>query len=473
MTELNIPKEIEWLGKTQIKPVIQSAAESFSLWSDTPFGKRRDILLAYASLILDNSELLTQVMSREIGMDRSWAKFNCTLGAEMLKEAAAMCSQIGGQTFPSSRSGILSFSIRQPVGVVLAIAPWNAPLILGLRSVALALACGNSAILKASEVCPKTFTLLGQIALEAGMPEGVLQVIHTSAEDSAAVVEQIISDPVVRRINFTGSTRVGRFVAKVAAKHLKKCLLELGSKTALLVLDDADIKKAADAVAFGGYLNQGQLCLSTERIIVHTSIAKDFTRELVERVNALTNLQIEEPAPPTLVNENATNRVEALVKDALEKGARLVQGTLGVRGSKIPPIVLDQINSSMRVYDEECFGPVVYILIADDVEEAIDLANDTEYGFVASVFSQDISRALMVAQRLETGICHINTPTVYDEAHVPFGGMKSSGFGRFGGQSGVDEFTELRWITLPVEWIGQDSIWNDILVDLGKRDSDE
>lgn len=473
MSDLSIPKDIQWLSQAQIKPVIQSAAESFSVWSDLPFGQRRDVLLTYASLILEHSEQLIETMQQEIGMDRTWAKFNCTLGSEMLKEAACMCSQIGGQTFPSSRSGILSFSIRQPAGVVLSIAPWNAPLILGLRSVALALACGNSAILKASEVCPITFTLLGQIALEAGMPKGVLQVIHTSAEDSAAVVEQIISDSVVRRINFTGSTRVGRFVAEVAAKHLKKCLLELGSKTALVVLDDADIQKAADAVAFGGYLNQGQLCLSTERIIVHASIAEDFTRALAARVNTLTNLQVEEPTPPNLVNENATSRVEALVKDALEKGARLVQGTLGTRGSKIPPIVLDRINSSMRVYDEECFGPVVYILLADDIEEAIDLANDTEYGLVASVFSRDVSRALMVAQRLETGICHINTPTVYDEAHVPFGGMKSSGFGRFGGQSGIDEFTELRWITFPVEGLGQDSIWKDVQVDLGESERDE
>lgn len=457
--------EIECLGTTQIKPVIQSAAESFSAWSDSPFGVRRDKLLAFAGLILEHSDQFIDAMQQEIGMDRSWAQFNCTLGAEMLKEAASMCSQIGGQTFPSSRTGILSFSIRQPVGVVFAIAPWNAPLILGLRSVALALACGNTAILKASEVCPVTFTLLGNIALDAGIPKGVLQVINTSAEDSAAVVEAIISDPVVRRINFTGSTRVGRFVAEISAKHLKKCLLELGSKTSLVVLDDADLKKAVDAVAFGGYLNQGQLCLSTERIIVHASIAEEFTRLLGERVDTLTSQQLVEPIATNLVNDNACIRIETLVRDALEKGARLVQGSLGKRGSKIQPIVLDQINSSMRVYDEECFGPIVYILIADDVEDAIDLANDTEYGLVASVFSRDISRALMVAQRLETGICHINTPTVYDEPHVPFGGMKNSGFGRFGGQSGIDEFTEIRWITLPIEGVGQDSIWKDVQID--------
>jgi acyl-CoA reductase-like NAD-dependent aldehyde dehydrogenase len=264
------------------------------------------------------------------------------------------------------------------------------------------------------------------------------------------VVEALISHPAVKRVNFTGSSRVGRIVGELSGKHLKPCLLELGGKAPLLVLEDADLDEAVAAAAFGAFMHQGQICMSTERIIVVDKIADEFTQRFIAKVKTLA---VGDPTQGNFpigacVDTRTVDHVKALMADATAKGARIVTGGSGSGGAFFEPTVVDGVQKGMRIYSEESFGPIVGILRARDVDHAVDLANDSEYGLSAAVFSRDINTALSVAQRIDSGICHINSPTVQDEAQMPFGGTKSSGLGRFGGKAGIAEFTDLRWISI-------------------------
>jgi acyl-CoA reductase-like NAD-dependent aldehyde dehydrogenase len=332
---------------------------------------------------------------------------------------------------------------------VLGIAPWNAPVILGVRAIAMPLACGNTVILKASEMCPATHRLIGDVMNAAGLGQGVVNVVTNAPEDASAIVEALIAHPVVRRVNFTGSTRVGRIVAEAAARHLKPVLLELGGKAPLIVLDDADLDEAVKAAAFGAFFNQGQICMSTERVVVDAAVADDFASRFAVKASAFA---AGDPrgALGAIIGPEAVARIEGLIRDALHKGARLLAGGLA-HGTSMDATVLDHVTPSMRIYREESFGPVAAIIRAHGVDDAIRIANDTEYGLSAAVFGRDVGRALMVANRLETGICHINGSTVHDEAQMPFGGVKSSGYGRFGGTAAIQEFTDLRWVTFSGE----------------------
>jgi benzaldehyde dehydrogenase (NAD) len=270
--------------------------------------------------------------------------------------------------------------------------------------------------------------------------------------DAADVVDELIAHPAVRRVNFTGSTRVGRIVAENAARHLKRVLLELGGKAPLVVLGDADLDRAVAAANFGSFFHQGQICMSTERVVVDQSVADEFASRLGERASALT---VGDPSEPStqigpLVNEAALERVRSLVDDAVAKGAEVVAGG-SADGPCFAPTVLKGVTPEMRIYSEESFGPVVSIVPVDGVDDAVRVANDTEYGLSSAVFSSDVDAALEVARRLDTGMCHVNDTTVHDEPQMPFGGVKASGWGRFGGTAAVDEFTELRWITVQDE----------------------
>jgi acyl-CoA reductase-like NAD-dependent aldehyde dehydrogenase len=390
-----------------------------------------------------------ELMATETGATAGWAGFNVGLAAGMLREAAAMTTQISGEVIPSDKPGCLAMAIRQPAGVVLSIAPWNAPVILGVRAVALPLACGNTVILKASEICPGTHRLIAECLRDAGLPPGVVNVITNAPEDAPALIEALISHPAVRRINFTGSTRVGRIIAQTAAKYLKPALLELGGKAPLIVLDDADIDAAVAAAAFGAFMNQGQICMSTERIVLDNKVADAFVAKLATKADSLAVGDPRKGDTPlgSLIGTEAVDRIQGLIKDAVSKGARVVAGGRS-EATLMSATVLDHVTSAMRIYGEESFGPVVGIVRVNGVDEAVRIANDTEYGLSAAVFGRDIARAMNVAKRIESGICHINGPTLHDEAQMPFGGVKASGYGRFGGKAGVAEFTELRWITI-------------------------
>jgi acyl-CoA reductase-like NAD-dependent aldehyde dehydrogenase len=336
--------------------------------------------------------------------------------------------------------------------VILGIAPWNAPIILGVRAIAVPLACGNSVILKASELCPRTHALIIEAFAEAGFPEGVVNVVTNAPEDAAEVVGALIDAPEVKRINFTGSTNVGRIIAKRAAEHLKPCLLELGGKAPLLVLEDADLDEAVKAAAFGAFMNQGQICMSTERIIVVEAVADAFIEMFAAKAGSMPAGDPREGTTPlgAVIDRRTVDHVNALIDDAVAKGATVVAG--GKADSVLmAATVLSGVTADMKLYGEESFGPIVAVIRARDQAHAIELANDSEYGLSAAVFTRDTARGLSVARRIRSGICHVNGPTVHDEAQMPFGGVGASGYGRFGGRQGIDSFTETRWITVETQ----------------------
>jgi vanillin dehydrogenase len=426
-----------------------AAAAAFPAWSALGPSERRARLNKAADILASKAQEFTKLMMAEIGATAGWAGFNVMLAAAMLREAAAMTTQISGEIIPTDKPNNLAMAFREPVGVVLGIAPWNAPVILGVRAVAMPLACGNTVVLKASEVSPGVHRLIGQCLAEAGLGDGVVNVVTNAPEDAQAIVEALIGHTAVRRVNFTGSTRVGRVIAQIAAKHLKRVLLELGGKAPLVILDDADLDEAVKAAAFGAYMNQGQICMSTERIVIDEKVADVFVEKFAAKARTLPSGDPRkgEVVLGSLVASQAADRVNALIADAIAKGARLVCGGV-MPGTILPATIVDQVTPNMRIYGEESFGPVVTVVRVGSAEEAVRVANDTEYGLAAAVFGKDIARALSVARRIESGICHINAPTVHDEPQMPFGGMKASGYGRFGGKAAIDEFTELRWITI-------------------------
>ena len=428
---------------------VEAAQAAFATWSETGPNARRALLLKAAAALEGRGNDIVAAMKAEIGATEGWARFNVMLAASMFREAASLTTQITGETIPSDKPGCLSMSIRQPVGVVVGIAPWNAPVILGVRSIATPLACGNTVVFKVSEVCPKTHALIVDALVDAGFPAGVVNVVGNAPEDAGAVVAALVEHPAVTRVNFTGSTRVGRIIAGLGAKTLTPVLLELGGKAPLLVLDDADLDEAVKAAAFGAFMNQGQICMSTERLVVDEKVADDFVARMAAKARTLVAGDPVEGKTPlgAVVSQASVEHVNALIADAVSKGARIVAGG-PAKGLLMDATVLDGVTPGMRIYSEESFGPVVAVIRARDEEDALRIANDSEYGLSASVFSRDIARALRIVKRIRTGICHVNGATVHDEAQMPFGGVKASGYGRFGGRAGIAEFTDLRWITI-------------------------
>jgi acyl-CoA reductase-like NAD-dependent aldehyde dehydrogenase len=427
---------------------VDAAAAAFPAWSEVGPNERRTLLLKAAEVMQGKVADFTRLVVEETGATAPWAGFNVMLAAQMLREAAAMTTQVSGEVIPSDKPGTLALAVRQPAGVVLGMAPWNAPVILGTRAVAMPLACGNTVVLKASELCPGVHRLIGQVLVEAGLPKGVINVLTNAPADAPAIVAALIAHPAVKRVNFTGSTRVGRIIAELCGRHLKPVLLELGGKAPLIVLDDADLDAAVNATAFGAFMNQGQICMSTERIIVDEKIADAFVAKLVAKAS---HLPAGDPRGHvvlgSLIDLAPAERMDDFIRDATAKGGKVVAG--GKRtGTVVEATVIDHVTPAMRIYNEESFGPVKPVIRVKGVDEAVRVANDTEYGLASAVFGKDIMRAMAVAKRIHAGICHINGPTVSDEAQMPFGGIGGSGHGRFGGKAAIAEFTDLRWITI-------------------------
>ena len=429
---------------------VEAAAEAFRTWSETGPSERRALLLKAADRLEAKTPQFVDAVAAETGAPGMWAGFNVMLAAGMIREAAALTTQIAGELIPSDVPGSIAMGVRQPAGVVLGVAPWNAPVILATRAIATPLACGNTVILKGSENCPRTHQLIIEAFQEAGFPPGVVNYLTNAPADAGAVVDAMVAHPAVRRVNFTGSTKVGRIIAMTCAKYLKPVVLELGGKAPLVVLDDADLDAAVNAAAFGAFANSGQICMSTERIIVDARIADAFVDKFAAKARGLPLGDPRKPEPVVLgsvIGMNTVSHCNALIDDAVAKGAKLVCGGKA-ETTLMPATVLDHVTPQMRIYGEETFGPVKCIVRVKDTEEAIACANDNEYGLSAAVFGRDIARAWNVARKIDSGICHVNGPTVHDEAQMPFGGVKGSGIGRFGGKAGIAEFTELRWITV-------------------------
>ena len=432
-----------------IPAITARAAAAFPAWAAQGPNARRAVLMKAAAALEAKKDDFVAAMMAETGSTAGWAMFNLGLAASMVREAAALTTQIAGEVIPSDKPGCLALALKEPVGVLVGIAPWNAPIILGVRAIAVPLACGNAVILKASETCPRTHALIIEAFAEAGFPEGVVNVVTNAPEDAAEVVGALIDAPEVKRINFTGSTNVGRIIATRAAQQLKPCLLELGGKAPLIVLEDADLDEAVKAAAFGAFMNQGQICMSTERIIVVDAVADEFARRFAAKAGSLAAGDPRDGNTPlgAVVDQKTVSHVNSLIDDALAKGAQVIAGGKG-ESVVMPATVVDGVTAQMNLYRDESFGPVVAMIRARDAEHAVELANDTQYGLSAAVFTRDIAKGLTIARRIQSGICHVNGPTVHDEAQMPFGGVGASGYCRFGGKQGIDSFTETRWITV-------------------------
>jgi acyl-CoA reductase-like NAD-dependent aldehyde dehydrogenase len=429
---------------------VESAATAFETWSKTGPSERRAILLKAADIMEQRTPELIEAMGSEVGAAPLWAGFNGFLTSNLLREAAGLTTQIKGETIPTDKPGTLSMTVRVPAGVVLSMAPWNGAGVLAARAIAYPLACGNTVIFRGSELSPRSHQLIAEVFHEAGLPAGALNFITTAPEDADAVVGAIIAHPAVRRINFTGSTNVGRIIAQKAAAELKPCLLELGGKAPLVVLDDADLDGAVNAAVFGSFLFQGQICMSTERFVVDESVADAFVEKFVAKASTLTSGDpVVDPSCVVgpMVSPASGQRINDMIDDAVAKGAEVVLGG-AADGASMSATIVDKVSPTMTIYDKETFGPITTVVRVSGVEEAVRVANDTEYGLAAAVFGRDATRALEVAMRIDAGHVHVNGATVQNEAQAPYGGMKNSGYGRFDGTAVINEFTELKWITV-------------------------
>lgn len=431
------------------KRAIAAASEAKEFWADLSHTRRAAYLLKAADIMEERQQDFVDALISEGGSWIGKAMFESGYSVEALRAAAAMVFHMNGEVLPSEH-GKLSMAVRQPLGVVSVISPWNFPLLLSVRGFAVAMAIGNTIVLKPSEETPLAGgLLLAEVFAAAELPPGVFNVVTCSRAGVQEIGDEMVANPAVRGISFTGSTAVGRKIAAQAGSLLKKACVELGGKDALIVLHDADLERAVNAATFGSFMHQGQICMSVERIIVHQAVADEFIRRLVANVKTLGS---GDPASMggvigPLINLKQLQNVHDQVTDAVEKGAELLTGG-DYEGLFYEPTVLTGIRRDMKIFREETFGPVAAVITVADVEEAIAVANDSEYGLSAGIITRDEELGMQVARRLETGMAHINDSPVNDEAHVPFGGMKNSGMGRQNGKSSVEAFSELRWITI-------------------------
>ncbi|KAL1303121.1 hypothetical protein AAFC00_006555 [Neodothiora populina] len=427
---------------------IAAAEKAFPGWAKVKPATKRDIFFKAATIFESRAEELATYMAEETGAEQKFIDFNISATISQIKDIAGRISAIQGFYPTVDAEGRSAVVIKEPYGVVFGIAPWNAPYILGCRAFSYALATGNTVVLKGSELSPRCFHAMVDIFYEAGLPSGCLNLLFVKPSDAAEVTTSIIAHPSILKVNFTGSTRVGSAVAATAGKYLKPVLMELGGKATAIVLEDADIQKAALGCALGAFLHAGQVCMATERIAVHSSIRDKF----VEAFKATIDSVFPPDLPPAhLISAESVERVRKLVANAREKGAEHLHGpedhTSSERTAKLRPIVLGKVDENMELYHGESFGPVVSLFTFDTVEEAIKLANDTEYGLAGAVFTENLGVGLRVAKAYTTGAVHINSMSIHDEASLPHGGVKQSGFGRFNGTQGLDEFLRTKVIT--------------------------
>lgn len=436
------------IGNASAEDVRHAAAEARAAqpsWTATPYEKRAAILRKAARLLEDNQEELIPWIARETGGIPAKAGFEIHMVAEILYRSAAMCTEPQGLVLPSD-PGRISLARRVPRGVIGVISPFNFPLILSCRAVAPALATGNAVVLKPDPRTPLTGGfIIARIFEEAGLPKGVLQVLPGGAEAGEAVC----TDPNIAMVAFTGSSHVGRRIGELAGKHLKKVQLELGGKNAVIVLEDADLDAAASAIAFGAWFHQGQICMTTGRVLAQDQIVARLAEKLVAKAK---HLPVGDPlgqvALGPIISRAQVERIHSIVKDTVAAGAALAAGGT-FDGPFYRPTVLTGVKPGMRAFDEEIFGPVAAITSFGSDDEAVELANRSEYGLSAGVFSADVGRAIAVGNRLNTGLLHINDQTVADEPHIPFGGTGASGNGtRIGGPANWEEFTHWQWMTI-------------------------
>jgi len=436
-------------GRAEARAAIEAAHAAFPAWSSLPFTQRAHYMIKVAEAFEKRRTQIVEALQAEGGGWFGKGMFETGYVPEIFHAAAASTYAPVGEVIPSEH-GKVSLALRQPLGVISVISPWNFPVILTGRGIAFALAAGNTVVLKPSEETPYCGGLLfAEVFAEAGVPEGVLNVVSCSRANVQQVGEELIDNPRVKGISFTGSTAVGRQIAARAGAHLKKCCVELGGKDALIVCEDADLERASAAASFGSFMHQGQICMSVEKVLVHEKVYDEFLRRFVERAARLKVGDTRDKANiiGPLINDKQAAKVKEQIDDAVAKGAKVALGGR-VNGRFVEPTILTGVTSDMKVYQDETFGPVAPVIPFRTDAEAIAIANDTEYGLSSGVITRDEQRGLAIARQLETGMCHINCSSVNDEPHAPFGGSKASGQGRHGGRWATETFTETRWITL-------------------------
>ena len=433
-------------GLDDIESVLGSSARAFASWKNLGPSAREGILLKAADIMDSRAPELRDVLIDEAGSTLLKAGYETHHTPSFIRSMAGECRRIKGETYLSDYPGVKSYCVRRPLGVVLAISPFNFPLLLSTRKIGWALAAGNCVVLKPSEVTPVIALKLGEIFSEAGLPDGVLNVIPG---DGAEIGDALVADPRVKFVTFTGSTAIGRHVGQTAAQHMKKCVLELGGKNPVIVLDDADVDYAVDCAAFSNFMHQGQVCMTGSRVIVEAGIYDEFCEKFAAKV---ANIKAGDPREPgtivgPLIRPSQAAFIQEQVDAAKAEGASVLCGG-SYSNSLYQPTVVADVTQSMSIFSTECFGPCASVIKANDYRHAIDIANDCEYGLSSAVITNDLQKAMEVSEAIETGMCHINGPSIRDEPVVPFGGVKNSGLGREGGHFSMDELTELKWITI-------------------------
>jgi aldehyde dehydrogenase (NAD+) len=431
----------------EVDQAYQAAARAQKQWAETNPYARRAVFEKALRLIEDREQEIADLIIAELGGTRVKAGFELHLAKEFLREAVHLALRPEGRIVPSPIDGKENRVYRVPVGVVGVISPFNFPFLLSIKSVAPALALGNAVVLKPHQNTPIAGgTLVARIFEEAGLPGGLLNVVVT---DIAEIGDAFIEHPVPRVISFTGSDRVGRHVATVCARNFKRSVLELGGNSALVVLDDADLDYAVDAAVFSRYVHQGQVCMAANRVLVDRSVADEFTEKFVAKVKSL---KVGDPRDPEtvigpVINSAQANAISGAVEQALAEGATaLVRGA--TNGNLVEPSVLTDVPADSALLEQEVFGPVVFLVPFDGEEEAVRIVNDTPYGLSGAVHTGDIERGVAFAKRIDTGMFHVNDGTVHDEPIVPFGGEKHSGLGRLNGETTLEAFTTIKWISV-------------------------
>jgi aldehyde dehydrogenase (NAD+) len=438
--------KIHMASKEDIEAAITAADNAFKSWSKTAPKEREAILLRAADIFVSRQNEIRDLLAIETGSTFGKAMFEMGLTSDIIRTAASEAIRISGETYASNHPGMFSYSVRKPLGVVGAITPFNVPIGLASKKFAFAMAAGNTVVVKPASTTAACSIIFGEIFKEAGLPNGVFNVIPCS---SSVLGEKFQEDKRVKLITFTGSTEVGKKIAGSAAANLTKFTVELGGKSSIVILNDADIDFAVDTAAFGVFTHQGQICMAGSKVIVEEGIYEQFAVKFTEKVKTL---KAGDPLDPSnkigpLIEQSQCGFIDGLIEDAVNKGAKVLTG-YSHEGCFYQATLLQDVTSDMRIFHEEVFGPVATIIKAKNIDHAIEMANDTEYGLSSAVVTNNLAHAKRLSEEIEAGMLHVNGPTIMDEAHIPFGGVKDSGMGREGGHFSIEEMTELKWITI-------------------------
>jgi len=432
-------------NEDDLNEAYRSAEQAQKDWADLLPAKKQAYFDSLLSVVNERKDEIIDWLVKEAGSTLVKAEVEYQAAVSIIKESSSFPTRMSGEILPSNTPGKENRVYRYPKGVIGVIGPWNFPFHLAMRSIAPAIATGNTVVAKPASESPVTAGLLIADLFEAaGFPAGVLNVVVGRGSE---IGDTFVTHPVPKLISFTGSTEVGSHIGELAGKHIKDTALELGGNNAMIVLDDADVEKAVEAAAFGRFLHQGEICMSINRLIVHEQVHDQFVEAFKEKVETL---KVGDPSEKDttvgpLINHGAIERIQEDLQASLDRGATLLTGG-DSEGNIMHPTVLTNVTNDMPIASNEVFGPVIGIIKVSSEKEAITVANDTSYGLSGSVFTTDVHRGVETAKQINTGMIHVNDQSVNDEAHVAFGGEKSSGLGRFGGEWALDKFTTVKWI---------------------------